>query len=36
MNKEKKISVWSAATMQDHKVVHEIFSELRKDDTVAW
>ncbi len=36
MNKEKRILLSQAITFQDQDVVHEIFSELRREDPVAW
>ena len=36
MNKEKRILLSQAATFQDQDAVHEIFSELRREDPVAW
>ena len=36
MNIESKISLSRAETFQDQDAVHEIFSELRKEDPVAW
>ena len=36
MNEEKRILLSQAATFQDQDAVHEIFSELRREDPVAW
>ena len=36
MNSESKISLSRAETFQDQDAVHEIFSELRKEEPVAW
>lgn len=36
MNTESRISLSRAETFQDQDAVHEIFSELRKEDPVAW
>ena len=36
MKTEAKISLSRAETFQDQDAVHEIFSELRKEDPVAW
>ncbi|SVD78578.1 uncharacterized protein METZ01_LOCUS431432, partial [marine metagenome] len=36
MKTESKISLSRAETFQDQDAVHEIFSELRKEDPVAW
>ena len=36
MSKEARTSLSKAATFQDQNAVHEIFSELRREDPVAW
>ena len=36
MNKEARTSLSQAVTFQDQDAVHEIFSELRREDPVAW
>jgi len=36
LNSESKISLSRAETFQDQDAVHEIFSELRKEEPVAW
>ena len=36
LNKEARTSLSQAATFQDQDAVHEIFSELRREDPVAW
>ena len=36
MNKQDRISLSRAETFQDQDAVHEIFSELRREDPVAW
>ena len=36
MNTESRISLSRAETFQDQDAVHEIFSELRREDPVAW
>ena len=36
LNKEARTSLSKAATFQDQNAVHEIFSELRREDPVAW
>jgi linalool 8-monooxygenase len=36
LNEEARSSLSQAATFQDQDVVHEIFSELRREDPVAW
>ena len=36
MNEEKRILLSQAATFQDQDAVHEIFSELRREDPVVW
>ena len=36
LNKEARTSLSKAATFQDQDAVHEIFSELRREDPVAW
>jgi len=36
LNKEARTSLSQAATFQDQDAVHEIFSELRREDPVSW
>jgi cytochrome P450 len=36
LNKEARTSLSQAVTFQDQNAVHEIFSELRREDPVAW
>ena len=36
MNEDLRISLSQAEIFQDHKAVHEIFTELRKEDPVSW
>ena len=36
MSKEARTSLSKAATFQDQNAVHEIFSELRREDPIAW
>ena len=36
LNKDARTSLSQAATFQDQDAVHEVFSELRREDPVAW
>tara|TARA_B100000586_G_scaffold157356_1_gene114521 strand:+ start:156 stop:563 length:408 start_codon:yes stop_codon:yes gene_type:complete len=36
LNEESRLSLTHAATFQDQEAVHEIFSEMRREDPIAW